>query len=178
MFTWKLAKEGEKVWWSQIQTLLMGIAKDSTDSAPTSSDWPILQIQNWNKCCLLDAFFVIPPLNASGIIITLNFTDGQNLLFHLYSPLLVHSNPYFKTNQNYKSICSLGFDPQSFFISILHVSIPNCSVNGRLKLTAWWCNRLSGKGSLGSCLPSHQAILPQCTRSKGGKSHLLRAAEK
>lgn len=34
----------------------------------------------------------------------LNFTDGQNLLFHLNSPLLVHSNPYFKTNQSYKSI--------------------------------------------------------------------------
>lgn len=112
----------------------MGIAKDSTDSATVSSDWPILQIQNWNKCCLLDAFFVIPPLNSSGSITTLKFTDGQNLPFHLYAPLLMHSSPYFKTNQNYKFICSLGFEPQSPFVSILHVSIPNCSVSGRLKL--------------------------------------------
>lgn len=48
----------------------MGIAKDSTDFGTTSSDWPIPQIQNWHKCCLLDAFFVIPPLNVSGIVIT------------------------------------------------------------------------------------------------------------
>ena len=116
----------------------MYIAKDSTDSVTTSSDWPIPQIQNWHKCCLLDAFFVIPSLDVSGIIITLNFTEGQNLLFHLYSPLLAHSNPHFKTNQNYKSICSLGSEPQSPFISILHVSIPNCSVSGRLEL----CDRL------------------------------------
>lgn len=65
----------------------MDTAKDSTDSVTTSADWPILQIQNWHKCCLLDAFFVIPPLCVSGITITLSFTEGQNLLLHLYSPV-------------------------------------------------------------------------------------------
>lgn len=85
----------------------MGIARDSTDSVTTSSDWPILQTQPWQKCCLLDAAFVIAPSNISGSIITLNFSDGQDLLFHFCSPLLVHSDLYFKTSQNYRSICSL-----------------------------------------------------------------------
>lgn len=53
------------------------------------------------KRCLLDAAFVTLALSASEIIITLNLAEGQNLLFRFYSPLLVHSSPYFKTNQNY-----------------------------------------------------------------------------
>lgn len=49
------------------KTLLMGKGKDSTASATTSTDWPILQIQNQHKGCLLDAFPGIPPLDVPGM---------------------------------------------------------------------------------------------------------------
>lgn len=58
-------------------------------------------------------------------IITLNFTDGQKLLFHLYSYLLLHLTPCLTVSQNYKSTCSLGFELHSPTISILHTSTHN-----------------------------------------------------
>lgn len=141
----KVGQEEENFWWPQIQGLLTGTAKDSTDSVTTSAGWPILQIQNWHECCLLDAFLVIPETQRGGITITLSFTEGKNLLFHFYSPLVLHSNLYFKNNQNYKSISSSGFEPQSPFLSILHISITNCSESGRQAVwqadvpSAWPC---------------------------------------
>lgn len=124
-------------------------------------------------------------LSVPGITITLSFTEGQNLLFHFYSSSGFAFKSIFKNNQNYKSISSSGFEPQSPFLSILHITITNCSESGKQSVwqadvpSAWtYLSQISVAVNLNSCLPSHQKMELPSTWSKRQKSHLLRAVKK
>lgn len=153
----------------------MDTAKDSTDSVTTSADWPILQIQNWHKCCLAGCLLCYST--------SLCFWNYYHFKFHRRTkstapPLLT---PVFA----FKSILQEQPEQQIHFLALVWATVTlskHPSHQHYQLLWKWetncvtsWCSfslnllvtDLRGRESLNSCLPSHHTTeLPQHMEQK------------